>query len=192
MLSVLNRIQCGMGRFCLAFLARIFFVLKVFWDGIFDRTNHRKGRDYRCWWINLASPLTECHCQEPTLSTTRQIRITRVRKYEHVRSDNADARYLTGFTRMHRYARNIPGYDVMNNQHGRSQKASASLSSVTYSAITSVPTLQLSLTASSWSHILSNNWSFADFVLYSFRNTQRNTTRQRIHLIFDRCIGLFL
>lgn len=32
-LSVRKRIHWGMGRFCLAFLASLFLMRKVFWDG---------------------------------------------------------------------------------------------------------------------------------------------------------------
>ena len=33
LLSVLNRIHCGMGLFCLAFLASFLLMRNVFWDG---------------------------------------------------------------------------------------------------------------------------------------------------------------
>ena len=33
LLSVLNRIHCGIGLFCLAFFASFCFILKVFWEG---------------------------------------------------------------------------------------------------------------------------------------------------------------
>lgn len=43
-LPVRNRIQCGMGRFCLAFFAKCFLILKVLFDGC-ARVQGKDGRE---------------------------------------------------------------------------------------------------------------------------------------------------
>ena len=43
-----KRIQCGMGLFCLAFLARTFLVRNVFWDGMTADDNQKKGPFFAC------------------------------------------------------------------------------------------------------------------------------------------------
>ena len=39
LLSVLKRIHCGMGLFCLAFLANFLLMRNVFWDGCMNAMN---------------------------------------------------------------------------------------------------------------------------------------------------------